>query len=618
MADIIESWNGNNPSVTTSPVIETNSMRIKLLGYFKHNDENRRDNDMDEHNIITDGLNFHYNNNFLVISNKAIPKDSKVYIEVEVSNYTFTNEIRHIPLMIGIHKEPSFGILNSDCCLAALYYTKNSWYVGPNSSSYLGFRVIEKFAGYPIVTRYVTDLKKDENGKVGKIALKNSIIGLGINMKKNILTIFTDGVELYSFSPQNFHLFNDGANFYFALYSSESMKNIEGFVKFGQYGTTYMPSGYSSLYQELFLRKDVKFSIPARVYTGYKYFNHEYIRDFFDYCKVRVENDVAPVNMDEHRRDIELSLYKNDMIVYINQEQNIINKHSFHFTPHYDYQDYAYVKQPVDKFRKLYCEITCKYATLISDYTGVPIAIGVTKSPDDLSKCSLKINLYHLNTDGYHVIREEDGVEYVGGNYSIENPVYPTQPNIIGVLLDLLNNTIEIYTEGILFTRIVSTDIDFSKAEDPVFLFVEAAPLGIFTGTGFVYCNFGTQETDDISFKDDELAYKDLLSMNDIISYWKYYNSNITEPYYNGVDRICDLECSIKIISEFLTYSKNIYARIVVPETMELTNGFDKGLNKLWHTYNKIEDLDEHVNVPDKSVYDIRRLIDEDKENNRR
>ena len=423
-------------------------------------------------------------------------------------------------------------------------------------------------------------------------------------MIENLITIYADGQEFYSFGPQNFNM-NDKANVYFAIYSSEVNKKIIGRINFGQFGIKYLPTGYNSFYYDLYLKEKAVYDIAARICIGNKYLNTAYYKDLFT-GSVVLENDIAPIT--NNRRDIELVLSNEEMTCYADIKKTEANKHAFQYSPKTEDLDYAYMNLPLDKFKRLYCEFTCTSANVINDYIGIPLAVGFTKDPTFLTYSSIQIDLYHLRTDGYHVTRYKEGFKYLEGNYLIENPIYPMQPDTIGIIIDLHENSIEIYTEGLLFTTIVSTDIDFSLSDEPVYLYFISAPNNVFTGTGLVSCNFGT-ENSETGYKDTDFVYPSLVDESTVYSIWNYYNYTIKELYKGN-----DIISTIKVISDRLLSGKNIYCTITVPETEE----FGPGLNKLWKSYNKVSDMVEHHNVPDKSVYDLQKLIDADKENNRR
>ena len=72
--------------------------------------------------LCNDGLNFSLNEVALLICNKAVPRDGRIYFEFTVTSYNAIQVIRNIPLYVGVHKEPSFGVLNADCCIGSIYY----------------------------------------------------------------------------------------------------------------------------------------------------------------------------------------------------------------------------------------------------------------------------------------------------------------------------------------------------------------------------------------------------------------------------------------------------------------------------------------------------------------
>lgn len=555
--------------------------------------------------ITDDGINFHWTGTFLILSNKAIPKDSQVYMELQVTSQPAQKDIRHIPLMLGVHKEPSFGIVNADCCLGGIYYCRTTYYVGMPNDSYISYRIIDKLYQGAMESTFMHDVET-------RVPIKKDILGIGVNMLANLITIFVEGKEFYSFSPKYFHMNKDESEFYFAIYCPEPLEHVEGILNFGRYGTKYLPDGFSSLYAQLYSKRYTNHEVTCRIQVGetgaHNSINKDIINGHMD-----MENDLAPIDPETNRRDLELIVSKESMIYYADYKETIVNKHAFQFSPNKD--EWAYVNFPLDKLKKLYFEFHCSGATLVNNYLGIPISVGITKNKEDLSQASFKLDLYHLNVGGYTIITRLDGFEFVESNYNIVSPSTPVQPNTVGVLIDLFSNTIEIYTEGMLFTSIQSELIDFSKFEEPVWIFFEPG-VEAFRGKGHVICNFGTKNTTNLEYYDDVLKFEYLRDNVNTMDLWYYYNHNIRQLYYNPVlGRDCAFDCTIKTIAEKLPYSKIIYATLVVPET---SNEWTPGLNKLWKSYNKISQEEEFNNMPDKSIFDLHKLIEEDKENNQR
>ena len=565
--------------------------KIKGLGF---NSNSIQDND-----IIDDGLNFHWTGTFLILSNKAIPKDSQVYMEVVVTSQPASKEIRHIPLMLGIHKEPSFGIVNADCCLGAVYYSKASYYVGMANDTYLSYRIIDKLYQGAMESSFVTEIGT-------RVPIKKNVLGIGVNMLANTITLFVNGETFYSFSPKYFNMNQDESDFYFAIYCPEPLEHVEGILNFGRYGTKYLPDGYSSFYSQLYSKRYYNHEFTCKIQVGEMNAFNSINKDFLE-GSMMMENDLAPIN-ENNRRELEIIVNKDSMIYYADYQETIINKHAFQFSP--NNEEWAYVNFPLDTLKRLYFE-----AILVDNYLGIPLSVGITKNKEDLTQASFKLDLYHLNVGGYSIVTRLDGFEFIESNYQIISPSTPVQPNTIGVLIDLFSNTIEIYTEGMLFTSIKSELIDFSKFEEPVWIFFEPNSR-TFRGKGHVVCNFGTQNAPDLSYYDDKLKFEYLRDNVTIMDLWYYYNHTIRETYYNAaLGRDCAITCTLKAIAEKLPYSKIIYASLVVPETAD---EWSPGLNKLWKTYNKISQKEEFNNMPDKSIFELQKIIEADKENNQR
>jgi len=621
--------------------ISSEEMRLKLLAYDANSNI--------DNSVITKGLYFDITGNYFLFINKAIPKYSNVYIEFEVTDCDMSNDIRHIPLMVGVSKEPSKGYLNTDYCIGSLYYTKNTWAPAINPSSYLAYKLIEKYgSANPVVTF--------NSNVTSRPPIKNSVIGIGVDMKNNTINIYIDGQFFYGFTPDYFHL-NDKPNVYLALYSLEVNKHISGVFRFGKDTMKYHPviyidgvpsqETYNGLYDALFLQNDLHFDIESRIKIGYRYSNLGYDKDILNGI-LNVDNDIAPVNVEEHRRDLEIVINKDSMRYYKDTYNLILNKHAFQYAPRVTNKDFAYINLPFDKFEKLYFEMSCYNAQLDTDYLGIPLSIGLTKDLTFLEKESLTFNLFHAKSDADSILKNaifkdtelveydfetlhadaayittyyRDGFKWITNkNYEIINPVYPSQPTTLGIIVDLCNHSLELYTEGVLFATIsIDKDlIDFSLPEEPVYFFFEAAPSYVFIRSGYVICNFGTKNTLNKSYRENDFKYFTFSGDENVKALWDYYNFVMRKIYYDGIDRDSDIYATIKVIPERLIYGKNIFCRIIVPENTPEANKWSPGLNKVWQTYNDISNIEAKNNVPDKSIFDIQRMIKEDESNNRR
>jgi hypothetical protein len=311
------------------------------------------------------------------------------------------------------------------------------------------------------------------------------------------------------------------------------------------------------------------------------------------------------------------------MIYYKDSIETVVNEHGFKYTSKDGERDLAYIEYPMSQDKRIYFEFHSSNASMNENQMGIPLVIGITKDPNDIYRDAFHINLFHYRTDGYHLYTYKDGVPFLAGNYNILNPSAPIQPNEIGVLLDLSNNLITLYTEGTIFT-IVSPDTSITRFDDPtepVYFFFQAAESSVFSGTGHVIINMGTRsltqmgagEEDPIliGFYDEQFKWP--IADNEFIySLWWYYNYPLAESIFR------DIYTSMKVISDHISYSRYITSTITVPEPKEIGKNWSPGLNRLYSTYNKVTETEDRNNVPTISIFDLKKQIKEDEENNRR
>lgn len=580
--------------------------KIKAIGYDSRS--------IQDDSIVTDS-SFSGTGPFLLIANRPIPKDSKVYMEFTITTpYPTNKDIRHIPLCLGVHKEPSFGVLGADCSLGACYYTKNSFLLGGMSAEYLAFCVRDKYAGQLMTYRYIKET-------TGRVPIRGTVIGLGVDMPNNLISIYSDGVLFYSFNPSEFNM-NDSGEYYLAAYCAEPGETLEGEINFGRYRCQYTPEGYFDMYQEFYDKSESSVNIECQINVGlaYPYAYHEdHLEGTF-----HVVNDLAPVT--NHRRDLELIPNHEGLEYYKDDAHTIVNKHAFSFystEEKLDDPDMAYISLPIDHHKKVYFEFYSSGATLKEDQMGIPISIGITKDPTNLNIETFQIDLFHLRTDGYHLYTIKDGFEFLAGNYDIRNPSSPIQPNTVGVIVDLENNTIELYTEGAIYT-VAQPNLsiaDFTDDNELVYFFFKSQPSR-FTEEGHLICNFGTklpselgngEDSDDLlGYIDEPLKWSFLADETYVQSLFYYYNYPLKTSTYK------DIPCTAKIISDHIPYSKYIFSTITVQEDAKETSKWGPGLNTLYVSYNKVSDVEAKVNKPNKSIFDIHKLMEQDSKNNKR
>lgn len=234
-------------------------------------------------NLENTELNTEYFNlkgQYLIMSQAPIPKRSKAYMEIEIYNHPRINDLRHLGLMVGVHKNPIHGVLVDDFCMGNVYYTNP--YYSKGGSSYIdstnnmvratGSR---NFLAYVVTERYGLDVYKTYQFKNNTSSNKNTIthsppllyntIGLAVDMNANLITLYVNGNRFYSFSPINFSLSDnndssenvnsyikkiDVSNFYFAIYTVLNNAEIEGFFNLGRTNIKYISelNGYNTLF----------------------------------------------------------------------------------------------------------------------------------------------------------------------------------------------------------------------------------------------------------------------------------------------------------------------------------------------------------------------------------
>jgi len=548
---------------------------------------------------IINGEEFEYNDRFLLISNKEIPKDSRIYAEITITEHPYNKEIRHVPIYLGIHKEPSWGVLASDCCLGNVFY-KRYFTQTENDGEYLAFNMMERHNHAGVMTQQFTF------NVYAKVPIINGVIGVGIDMLNNTINLYSEGRLFYSFKPQTFDMNNQSNSVFLAFYQSEVGEHIKGFINLGRYKTAYLPTGYFTMYQEYFDKMPSSYDISGSIKVGTIYLNPPRMWDWPG--RLDISNDVAPLL--DGSRDVYLGLnHPASMIYFKNPPYNTVsNNNAFNFYSNIVTQsdhDIAYITYPMAPRQKVYFEFTCRGATMNDSILGIPLSIGITKDPNNINSKTFKFDLFHPRMDGYRVETIVNGNTYTGGNYSILNPSAPYQPNVIGVMVDKTNNTIAVYTDGTRFCELTSNIADFSEITELTYFFFEGRP-DVFTGEGHVICNFDED-------KDIPLRYTDVYDQSTIMSLGYYYTYTIRFPYWY------DLDATIKVIDEFISYNRYIYGNVIVEDVSEENNGWTPGVNKLWHTYNTVSNNDsDDINVPDKSIFDIRKLMSDDDTNNRR
>lgn len=541
---------------------------------------------------------------FLIISSQPIPKDTNMYFEFEITDYKENPLFRHLPLYVGIHKEPSSGIFATDFSLGSIYYTRRQ-----------DFETYEQYNKSAYSAHYKVPTTKS------RIPIKGTIIGVGVNASRNQITIYSDGKPFYSFRPREFNLNEDG-EFYFAV-ASKVYADITGNINFGTYPMKYRPEGYWDMNQyyvdRYIMMKDlvgsINYSTGNDEVDSY-YANRRPIGYDFN-SKVDINNIYAPLT-NPHLRDtyIQPNLGPSQLYDPNNNDAFVID------SEHQNPVDYAFLPYPIPTDQKIYFELQCKEAPLDPGYIGVPLTVGITKVKDttdymgkkEIGNKSFSIDLWHKRYQ-YHYANVQLGDKEI--HYPIRtvyNPIPPMQPDIIGIMLDLKEQTISVYTNHKLFMKadlneylgypddtrtFISTEKDqiFFNSKDEVYhLFIKAVP-DAFTGNGYVIGNFGEPDNPD-------LRYAGLYDNIDVMTYWYYYNYGI-RYLASG-----DMNCIITTLPYNISVAKTFSGMVYVKSKYDGNDlDFSPGLNMMYGTYNIVTDTEEKANVPDLNPFEFHELI---------
>ena len=541
---------------------------------------------------------------FLIISSQPIPKDTNMYFEFEITDYKENPLFRHLPLYVGIHKEPSSGIFATDFSLGSIYYTRRQ-----------DFETYEQYNKSAYSAHYKVPTTKS------RIPIKGTIIGVGVNASRNQITIYSDGKPFYSFRPREFNLNEDG-EFYFAV-ASKVYADITGNINFGTYPMKYRPEGYWDMNQyyvdRYIMMKDlvgsINYSTGNDEVDSY-YANRRPIGYDFN-SKVDINNIYAPLT-NPHLRDtyIQPNLGPSQLYDPNNNDAFVID------SEHQNPVDHAFLPYPIPTDQKIYFELQCKEAPLDPGYIGVPLTVGITKVKDttdymgkkEIGNKSFSIDLWHKRYQ-YHYANVQLGDKEI--HYPIRtvyNPIPPMQPDIIGIMLDLKEQTISVYTNHKLFMKadlneylgypddtrtFISAEKDqiFFNSKDEVYhLFIKAVP-DAFTGNGYVIGNFGEPDN-------PNLRYAGLYDNIDVMTYWYYYNYGI-RYLASG-----DMNCIITTLPYNISVAKTFSGMVYVKSKYDGNDlDFSPGLNMMYGTYNIVTDSEEKANVPDLNPFEFHELI---------
>ena len=531
----------------------TNTLRIKPVAYnWKH--------EPDPSLII--GETFTSTKPMAIFCSHPIPKKIKTYLEVKITEHPANKRIRHVPIYLGAHKEPSPGILCNDVIAGAAYYTFDN----------LDYRIFERGKGNVL-------FDEQKAAKIyAKIPIVDSVIGLGADPQNNQLSIFVDGDLFYSFSPKTLKL-NDSENWFFFIYN-EMEETLSGRFNFGRFGFEHQPTGYKSLYDYYY--PQVTPSLPVVVpdptpskYTGNRFYAFT--------CEMYVENKIAPVVRDQHR----LPYMKHDKE---NMDQDYDYDDSYFEMQSRPIVDITTVNFPCPVPNKVYLELNAKDCTLETGYTGLPFTVGITDTTNSIDGKAFTIDLFHILQTTYWTHSYVNGVKTNYPVTQVFTPSAPVQPEIVGFVFDLAGRQIDVYMNDRIFMSVPIKGIDTSHDGDLWYIFFRAQNE-VFMDTLDTYKEINRLHGD-INFGEKFITYN---IPDDVQSFYDYWNDSIRfylqEPFPG-------FKVRMKVRPAKSIYRISFSGSVNIEGVNTEWNGFAPGLNVLYSTYNVVTDTEARVNVP--------------------
>lgn len=470
-------------------------------------------------NVLSgDGLHFDYDKPFFLIAN--LPIKNKTMFELTINDYYPINELKHIPLYIGISREPSLGVLIADYAISSLFYNIND----PK------YEIISNELLDNVL--YIDGSSKDADGNDVIGTRKPGIgdtIGLAVDYNTNKIKIFVNYDEdyphdgeydkpFYTYTPP-FNL-EEQPNMYFCIYSNisykeiqedynfrissiEDLKHISGYVNFGKNGLKNPIPGYNSLYKayyEHMADKDISAELgsdddPCYVYIGGDIFSSYSIQwggelDLKNKLIPKPSNIALVTDDPEFITITDFNKYSMNGNTYIKADYDIETgeENKYGMTNSYKVGGNIYINYPIPTTDKIYFEYTVKEGELKNKIVGIPISMGITSvplvgepsqenatNPNTIMTESVRVNLYRgncfikngLDNSGgfylYHLVRnsnqnsDKNDLHYL---QNVETSIAPEEGNTIGVAIDLSNNLMDIYIEG---TKLATLNLYSSK-----------------------------------------------------------------------------------------------------------------------------------------------------------
>ena len=514
-----------------------------------------------------DGLQMNCDESALFLGNKMLPKDTVTLIELTVNSYTPLPNIRHLPIYVGFHEEPSLGLLNASCCFGSLYYKEGADY-----------DCFEHVAGGTTHTRFVPS-------KVyTRIPAATEVIGVKYDPMNNEVSIYRDGNLFYRFSPR----FNNLAigDFYPAVFVMNNC-NLNARINFGKKGLQFPQSDAMSLFGYYFKKKpltsEILFDLIAEPKPNRFMVDDEILID------VKVDSDILPGAM--------VPLYMESPQAIFTDSTNLkfdINKPS---TTNYDYFGATLTSNrglPYDE--KVYVEFQVKNGILLNGTVGIPISVGISNTKGYIMNNSLRLNMFHLQQQTYQYREVKRSVTtLLYATSGIMTTVSPNQAMWVGVAFDLKNKEYTVYINSIPFYTVKVPSLVFTPGSGETYYFM-LHQEGIEKNDDPMNGNGGLPLKGEVNFGQTPLH---TVLPSGYMTLWDYYNNYYHIPILPYREICFDFMAypyKMKLEAEILWHFRAIGQELFGQEA-----SMNPGLNQFKGTMNRVMDEEEHF-IPDQGI----------------
>ena len=511
--------------------------------------------------MASDGINFDTSEPGIIIGNRPIPGSVPIYFEVEILDCTHPIGLRYIPIYLGIHKEPSLGILNANCCLGAAYFIEDKDY-----------DIVEQYGQTPNLIHQVPD-------KIwSRVPAKSDTLGVLIDPITNTITIYNNEKKFYSFSPKKC-VIREGL-YYPTIYFSTNYR-VKGRVNFGKFKFDFPKDGAFSLYSYYF-RGDfyigsIPFSYEVIPVVSWLHlrkdvpFNFEMQSDYNigDYVSVVCKSNGASIDNNSYR---DYTIFK---------QSNV--------TDYLKYGHSIFSEKQIPKRTKVYLECSVKNGTMAKYTAGIPVSLGITNSDTSVEYKSSLLVPYHDRQSAYRLHNTISGNRKTEYLYDVLTPIAPSQGKTIGIAFDIENNLITYYFNNIKFFE-YHLPMGMWDYRDEIYFVIHNE--GLFSGS--VECS--------VNFGESKFTYSPPVGY---ISLFDYYNHFYKIPIVENPE----------IIIKWKAMPYKIQKRIFIPFSYYCLNDGDEygvfskpGINRMMRTYNTVSDDEAHF-VPSLGIKDLNRIV---------